>query len=33
MIEIKLSQGAEPGHGGVLPACKNTPEMAAIRAL
>ena len=28
MIEIKLSQGAKPGHGGVLPACKNTPEIA-----
>ena len=31
MIEIKLSQGAKPGHGGVLPAVKNTPEIAAIR--
>jgi glutamate synthase domain-containing protein 2 len=31
MIEIKLSQGAKPGHGGVLPASKNTPEIAAIR--
>ena len=31
MIEIKLSQGAKPGHGGVLPAAKNTPEIAAIR--
>lgn len=33
MIEIKLSQGAKPGHGGVLPAIKNTPEIAAIRGL
>lgn len=33
MIEIKLSQGAKPGHGGVLPAVKNTPEIAAIRGL
>jgi len=31
MIEIKLSQGAKPGHGGILPAPKNTPEIAAIR--
>ena len=31
MIEIKLSQGAKPGHGGILPAAKNTPEIAAIR--
>ncbi|MFT3884409.1 MAG: FMN-binding glutamate synthase family protein [Flavobacteriales bacterium] len=31
MIEIKLSQGAKPGHGGVLPAPKNTPEIARIR--
>ncbi|HQV51573.1 MAG: FMN-binding glutamate synthase family protein [Flavobacteriales bacterium] len=31
MIELKLSQGAKPGHGGVLPAIKNTPEIAAIR--
>ncbi len=31
MIEIKLSQGAKPGHGGILPAVKNTPEIAAIR--
>ncbi|MCC7232590.1 MAG: FMN-binding glutamate synthase family protein [Bacteroidia bacterium] len=33
MIEIKISQGAKPGHGGVLPAVKNTPEIAAIRGL
>jgi len=31
MIELKLSQGAKPGHGGVLPAEKNTPEIAEIR--
>lgn len=31
MIDIKLSQGAKPGHGGILPAKKNTPEIAAIR--
>jgi glutamate synthase domain-containing protein 2 len=31
MIELKLSQGAKPGHGGLLPAKKNTPEIAAIR--
>lgn len=31
MIELKVSQGAKPGHGGILPASKNTPEIAAIR--
>jgi glutamate synthase domain-containing protein 2 len=31
MIEVKLSQGAKPGHGGILPAKKNTNEIAAIR--
>lgn len=31
MIEIKISQGAKPGHGGILPAAKNTPEIAQIR--
>lgn len=31
MIEIKLSQGAKPGHGGILPAAKNTEEIAKIR--
>ena len=31
MIEIKLSQGAKPGHGGVLPAAKVSPEIAATR--
>jgi len=33
MIEIKLSQGAKPGHGGILPAAKNTPEIAKEREL
>jgi glutamate synthase domain-containing protein 2 len=33
MIEIKLSQGAKPGHGGVLPAAKVTAEIAAIRGI
>ena len=31
MIELKLSQGAKPGHGGVLPACKVNAELAEIR--
>lgn len=31
MIEIKLSQGAKPGHGGMLPAAKVSPEIARIR--
>ncbi|HYQ18518.1 MAG TPA: FMN-binding glutamate synthase family protein [Polyangiaceae bacterium] len=31
LIEIKLSQGAKPGHGGILPAAKVTPEIAEIR--
>ena len=33
MVELKLSQGAKPGHGGVLPAAKITPEIAAIRGV
>lgn len=33
MIEIKLSQGAKPGHGGILPAEKNTLEIAEIRGV
>ncbi len=33
MIEIKLSQGAKPGHGGILPAPKVTPEIAAARGV
>ncbi|WP_353117110.1 FMN-binding glutamate synthase family protein [Myroides odoratus] len=31
MIELKISQGAKPGHGGILPASKNTVEIAQIR--
>ncbi len=33
MIEIKLSQGAKPGHGGVLPAPKVTEEIALTRGV
>jgi glutamate synthase domain-containing protein 2 len=33
MIEIKISQGAKPGHGGVLPAAKNDKEIAEIRGV
>lgn len=33
MVEIKLSQGAKPGHGGILPASKNTDEIAQIRGV
>lgn len=33
MVELKLSQGAKPGKGGILPACKVTPEIAAIRGV
>lgn len=33
MIEIKLSQGAKPGHGGVLPGAKVTREIADIRGI
>ena len=33
MFEIKLSQGAKPGKGGILPAVKVTPEVAEIRAI
>jgi glutamate synthase domain-containing protein 2 len=33
MIELKLSQGAKPGHGGVLPGAKVTPEIAAARGV
>lgn len=33
MIEIKLSQGAKPGHGGMLPAEKITKEIADIRGV
>jgi glutamate synthase domain-containing protein 2 len=33
MIEIKLSQGAKPGHGGILPARKVSPEIAETRGI
>ncbi|MEX2517151.1 MAG: FMN-binding glutamate synthase family protein [Gammaproteobacteria bacterium] len=33
MIEVKLSQGAKPGKGGILPAAKITPEIARIRSV
>jgi glutamate synthase domain-containing protein 2 len=33
MIEVKLSQGAKPGHGGVLPGAKVTREIAAARGV
>lgn len=33
MIEIKLSQGAKPAHGGILPAAKLTKEIAEIRKI
>lgn len=31
MIEVKLSQGAKPAHGGILPAAKVTEEIARVR--
>jgi glutamate synthase domain-containing protein 2 len=33
LFEIKLSQGAKPGKGGILPAIKVTPEIATIRGI
>ena len=33
MVELKLSQGAKPGHGGVLPGAKVTAEIAATRGV
>jgi len=33
MIKLKLSQGAKPGHGGILPAKKVTAEIAKIRGI
>ncbi|MBI1890975.1 MAG: FMN-binding glutamate synthase family protein [Burkholderiales bacterium] len=33
MIEIKLSQGAKPGHGGILPGAKVSPEIAEARGV
>ncbi len=33
LIELKLSQGAKPGHGGMLPAAKISPEIAEARGI
>ncbi len=33
MVELKLSQGAKPGHGGLLPGAKVTPEIAEARGV
>ena len=33
MVELKLSQGAKPGHGGVLPAPKVSPEISTTRGV
>ncbi|MDE2401912.1 MAG: FMN-binding glutamate synthase family protein [Burkholderiales bacterium] len=33
LIELKLSQGAKPGHGGLLPGAKVTPEIAQARGV
>ncbi len=33
MIEVKLSQGAKPGHGGILPGVKVTAEVARLRGV
>ena len=33
MVELKLSQGAKPGHGGVLPAAKVSAEISRIRGV
>lgn len=33
MFELKLSQGAKPGKGGILPAAKVTPEVASVRGI
>ncbi|CAM9586798.1 unnamed protein product, partial [Hapterophycus canaliculatus] len=33
MIEVKLSQGAKPGHGGILPGAKVTPLIAEARGV
>lgn len=33
MVELKISQGAKPGHGGVLPGAKNSEEIAEIRGV
>ena len=33
MIEVKLSQGAKPGHGGILPGAKVSEEIASVRGV
>lgn len=33
MVELKLSQGAKPGHGGMLPAAKVTAEISEARGV
>ncbi len=33
MVEVKISQGAKPGHGGVLPAAKVSEEISRIRGV
>jgi glutamate synthase domain-containing protein 2 len=33
MVELKISQGAKPGHGGVLPAAKVSAEISRIRGV
>src|SRR6202050_1488012 len=33
MVELKVSQGAKPGHGGVLPAAKVSEEISRIRGV
>lgn len=33
MVELKISQGAKPGHGGVLPAAKVSEEISKIRGV
>jgi len=33
MVELKISQGAKPGHGGVLPAAKVSEEISRIRGV
>jgi glutamate synthase domain-containing protein 2 len=33
MVEIKLSQGAKPGHGGILPGAKVSPEISEARGV
>ena len=33
MFEVKLSQGAKPGKGGILPGSKVTPEISLVRGI